>query len=313
MRFLDAYYGIKPFLPRRFQIHARRKLARRKLERFRETWPIDSRAAGSPEQWQGWPNGKKFALILGHDVDSAKGYSQCHRLMEIESRAGFRSTFYFVPESYRVDPELRARLAEGGFDVGVHGLTHDGKLFRSRKIFAQRALRINSYLKSWGVTGFSSPSMHRNLSWMSELDIEYDISTFDTDPFEPQPEGVRTIFPFWVPNSSKNGGFVELPYTLPQDHCLFIILQEQDNRIWKQKVDWIAEKGGMAFLNTHPDYMNFDNATCALEEYPVRHYEDFLDHIRTRHGSAVWHAKAGEVARFWRNRVLREGPVSRIP
>jgi hypothetical protein len=25
-------------------------------------------------------------------------------------------------------------------------------------------------------------------------------STFDTDPFEPQPDGMGTIFPFWVPN-----------------------------------------------------------------------------------------------------------------
>jgi len=36
------------------------------------------------------------------------------------------------------------------------------------------------------VSGFSLPSMHHNLEWIGELDIEYDASTFDTDPFEPQ-------------------------------------------------------------------------------------------------------------------------------
>jgi hypothetical protein len=35
--------------------------------------------------------------------------------------------------------------------------------------------------------------------WLHQLNIEYDLSTFDTDPFEPQPEGRHTIFPFWVP------------------------------------------------------------------------------------------------------------------
>lgn len=305
MRCLDVYYRIKPLIPRRFQIFARRKVARKRLTQFRDVWPIDKEAAGLPTRWKGWPDGKKFALILGHDVDTAKGHSRCLKLMEIDMRAGFRSTFYFVPEGYLVDPAVRIRLAEAGFDVGVHGLRHDGKMFRSRRMFDQRASRINSYLKSWGATGHSSPSMHRNLNWIAELDIEYDISTFDTDPFEPQPEGVRTIFPFWVPNSSKSKGYVEFPYTLPQDHCLFVILQEQDNRIWKQKLDWIAEIGGMAFLNTHPDYMNFDGTKCALEEYPMSHYENFLEYARVRHGSDFWHAKAGEVARFWRERMRR--------
>ena len=41
--------------------------------------------------------------------------------------------------------------------------------------------------------------MLHNLVWLRDLDILYDASTFDTDPFEPQPEGMETIFPFWVP------------------------------------------------------------------------------------------------------------------
>ena len=36
------------------------------------------------------------------------------------------------------------------------------------------------------------------------LNIAYDASTFDTDPFEPQPDGVNTIFPFWVPRRSES-------------------------------------------------------------------------------------------------------------
>jgi hypothetical protein len=35
-----------------------------------------------------------------------------------------------------------------------------------------------------------SSFMHHNLKWLASLNIKYSISTFDTDPFEPQPDGV---------------------------------------------------------------------------------------------------------------------------
>src|ERR1700746_3430317 len=50
--------------------------------------------------------------------------------------------------------------------------------------------------------------MFHKLDWLHDLDIEYDASTFDTDPFEPQPDGHGTIFPFWVPKGD-DGGYVE--------------------------------------------------------------------------------------------------------
>ena len=59
--------------------------------------------------------------------------------------------------------------------------------------------------------------MFHNLDWLHELKIEYDASTFDTDPFEPQPDGVGTIFPFWVTGRQPDEGYVEMAYTLPQD------------------------------------------------------------------------------------------------
>ena len=50
--------------------------------------------------------------------------------------------------------------------------------------------------------GFGSPAMHYYLDWIHNLDIEYDASTVDTDPFKPQPDVVGMIFLFWV---SKDG------------------------------------------------------------------------------------------------------------
>ena len=304
---LDLYYLLKPFIPRRLQIAARQLLAARKRRFVGHVWPIDPKAAAAPRGWRGWPDGKKFALVLNHDVDTQRGHDRCGSLMELEKRLGFRSSFYFVPEGYRVSAAQRRSIEQAGFEVGVHGLRHDGKMFKSRRIFEERARRINEILKEWRVVGFSSPSMHRNLDWVLDLDIEYDISTFDTDPFEPQNEGVGRIFPFFVNDAASGRGYVEIPYTLPQDHNLFIILGEKDIRVWAKKLEWITANGGMALVNTHPDYMLFDGARRGFEEYPVRQYLSFLEHVRTRYAGQYWNALAREVARFWRAEMAPSG------
>ena len=192
-----------------------------------------------------------------------------------------------------------------GSDAGVHGLNHDGKLYKSRKVFQERAIKINAYLKDWGAVGFRSPAMHHNLEWLHELDIEYDASTFDTDPFEPQLDGVGTIFPFWVPGSFDGKGYVELPYTLPQDFTLFVLMREKNIDIWKRKLDWIAEHGGMALVNTHPDYMHFGAGKPGLEEYPVRYYKEFLEYVKERYEGQYWHVLPKEMARFWVSDVVK--------
>ena len=219
--------------------------------------------------------------------------------MELENGLGFWSSFNFVPQRYEVPPHLRHRLIENGCEVGVHGLTHHENLFRSRKGFEQKACRINHYLREWGSVGFRAPAMYHNLDWMHDLEIQYDASTFDTDPFEPQPDGVGTIFPFWVSEKEPGKGYVELPYTLPQDFTVFVLMRERSIDIWKKKLDWIVERGGMALLVTHPDYMNFGDRKLTCEEYPVEYYEAFLEYVRSSYEGAYWHVLPKEVARFW--------------
>ena len=295
----QLFYNLKPFIPRAIQIALRRQIALRKRKLYSHVWPIDERAGKAPEGWSGWPKDKRFALVLTHDVDTEVGHEKCQKLAESEQKMGFRSSFNFVPERYSVSPQLRNYLNEHGFEVAIHGLCHDGKLFSSRKIFSERATRINHYLKEWKSVGFHSPSMHRNLDWIHDLNVEYDQSTFDTDPFEPQPDGVRIIFPFWVQDNSMQKGYVELPYTLPQDHTLFVIMKERDINVWKGKLDWIAEKGGMVLLNSHPDYMNFNCKKYGIEEYPAEYYEEFLAYVKRKYEGQYWHVVPREMARFW--------------
>jgi len=296
-----TFYTIKPIIPRRVQLFLRRLLSNRKRDQYRNIWPIDERASKKPLYWQGWPGGKKFAVVLTHDVELAKGHDRCKDLMRLEEKLGFRSSFNFVPERYRVSPELRRILTEKGFEVGVHGLYHDGKYYNSREIFTLRAEKINNYLREWNAVGYRAPSMLHKLDWFHDLRIEYDCSTFDTDPFEPQSEGMMTIFPFLVKRADGSRGYVELPYTLPQDHGLFVIMQERSIDVWKRKLDWIANNGGMALVNVHPDYIQFSGAKKGLEEYPVAYYAELLQYIQSKYKDAYWHALPREVASFYRS------------
>lgn len=298
---LDSlYYFLKPALPWRVRVGLRRWRAQLKLAAYSDVWPIDEKAAAVPPNWPGWPEGKRFAMVLTHDVEGTKGVERVERLKQLELKQGFRSSFNFVPEGeYRVSDSLRRSLGKDGFEVGVHGLEHDGKLYASRAKFHAKAIGIRKYLHLWGASGFRSPLMQHNLTWLHELGAEYDSSTFDTDPFEPQSDGVGTIFPFWVPGPA-NTGYVELPYTLVQDFTLFVVLQKQNIDIWKRKIDWIAEHGGMALLNTHPDYMCFEG-TPQRDEFPVCHYEELLNYAHEKYGNDMWVATPREVSDFYRS------------
>jgi glycosyltransferase involved in cell wall biosynthesis len=287
-------------MPWGLRMALRRKLAKNRRLPYSNVWPIDQRAGATPPHWPGWPEGKRFAFVLTHDVEGAKGLGRVDTLAKVEMKHGFRSAFNFVPEGdYRVPESLRISLEESGFEIGVHGMEHDGRLYSSKDQFASKAERIRRYLKDWGAAGFRSPLMQHKLSWLHLLGAEYDASTFDTDPFEPEPDGACTIFPFWVPGPG-NAGYVELPYTLVQDFTLFTVLREPSIELWKRKLDWIVERGGMALINTHPDYMSFDRSQKSADEYDVAFYEEFLAYVREKYEGQFWSALPREVARYYR-------------
>lgn len=310
------FYIIKPIMPRRIQLWLRRILIQMKLPSVADSWPILESAAKTPANWTGWPQNKQFGLVLMHDVETQIGQDRCIQLAELEKKYNLRSSFNFVPERYTVSAELRHKLTEDGFEVAVHGLNHDGKLYRSKDLFYERAAKINRYIAQWNAVGFCAPASHHVLEWNYALDIDYNSSTFDTDPFESQPDGANTIFPFWVspanyPNAEyqDHTGYVELPYTLPQDFYLCVLMKHEDATIWKQKLDWIAEKGGMALLITHPDYMCFGDTKRGFQEYPAAIYEEFLAYATTKYKNQYWHGLPKELASYYKTSIhsrLRE-------
>ena len=233
-----------------------------------------------------WPDGTRFAFVPTHDVETADGMRRIERIANLEEDLGFRSSWNIVPNKYPIDRGLLRDLQARGFEIGVHGYNHDGKLFTSRPAFESRLPAINAALNEFGAVGFRAPMVHRNLQWMQALEIEYDASCFDIDPYQAMPGGVGSVWPFIA------GRFVELPYTLPQDHTLFIALGERDGRTWIAKFDHVARLGGMALLITHPDYLDPGPRMDA--------YRGLLERARETEG--MWHALPHQVAAWWRER-----------
>jgi hypothetical protein len=296
-----TYYAVRPFVPRPVQIKLRRIHSRIQRRITFPRWPIESglhelysllfrliaSVAGQPVPWLSpWPSGYDWALVLTHDVEAQIGYDNIRPLQELETSKGYRSSWNLVPRRYQINDADVAEFVEQGFEVGVHGLYHDG-LDLAAGTFETRLPEMVAHAKRWGAHGFRSPSTRRDWGRMALLGFEYDSSYPDTDPFEPDPGGCCT----WLPLFNEN--VVELPITLPQDHTLFVILRQPDESAWVAKTEYLRSRGGMALLLSHPDYLLDDGGREA--------YSRFLDRFAT--DETAWRPLPHEVASWWRRRA----------
>lgn len=280
------YGGLRPILP----ISARQLLQKvyngPKTCRANFIWPdLVELMKRDEEGWERftstlYPPGHVCAVVLTHDVETQQGYDFIPEVIRLEARYGLRSSWNLVACKYKLHQPILDCIRENGHEIGIHGYNHDGTLYYSRDRFRQRAVHINRALQQHGAVGFRSPQVHRNLTWLQELDVLYDASCFDYDPYQPFPGGTGSIWPFMA------GRFVELPYTLPQDHTLWHALGMRDNGIWIAKTRWLVANRGMVLVLTHPDYL--------MERDGMKLYESFLEHLRRI--PRAWHCLPREMA-----------------
>jgi peptidoglycan/xylan/chitin deacetylase (PgdA/CDA1 family) len=299
----EIYYALKPVLPRSLTRRLKSWYGAHREGARQLGWPIEARYVRFQFDVMRhlvsilrrpnlpfidfWPHGRQYAFVLTHDIETSAGQAFAHKVADLDSAFGFRSAFNFVPERYRVDRGLMQDLRARGFEIGVHGLKHDGRDFSSHVEFLRRASLTNRHLRDFEAVGFRAPLTHRNPEWMQALDIEYDSSFFDTDPYEPIAGGTMTIWPFQL------GRFVEMPYTLTQDYTASVVLGETSPRLWVEKTEFIRANHGMALLNTHPDYLRHPR-TWSM-------YSAFLETMSGR--GDYYHALPRDVARWWRARA----------
>jgi peptidoglycan/xylan/chitin deacetylase (PgdA/CDA1 family) len=230
-----------------------------------------------------YPESYKAAIVITHDVEEQEGFDFIPSVIELEEKYGIKSSWNLVPYKYKIDEGIIKLIQENGDEIGIHGYNHDGKLYYSEKTFNERAVYINEALKKYNAIGFRSPQVHRNLEWLQRLNIKYDASCFDYDPFQPFPGGTGCIWPFFA------GKFLELPYTIPQDHTLFYVLRKKNIEIWQKKVDWLLENNGMILSITHPDYL--------IPKSNFEMYEELLKYLKTIKNA--WFCLPSEITKWY--------------
>jgi peptidoglycan/xylan/chitin deacetylase (PgdA/CDA1 family) len=301
-RALDAYYRVKNFIPVRLRHRINSVAIRARHHHDFPHWPCESvlmefwrdwlrgslEALGLSDGWHigFWPAGANCCIVLTHDVESPLGIDRMERMADLEEKYGFRSAWNLPLAQYPIDWNQVARLRARGFEFGAHGLSHDGRLFRSWKDFAELAPSLETLAREHGLAGFRAPSTLRRAEWIGTMAFDFDSSFADTDPYEPQPGGTCSVFPFHLL------GIVELPYTLAQDHTLIHLLRRSPLQVWTAKAQWIAALGGMILTLTHPDY-------CGAGPW-LAEYEELVKRLSEIESS--WRAVPSEVAAWWRRR-----------
>lgn len=299
---IRTYYLVRPLLPRPVQLRLRQAFTRVQDRAEFPRWPVEdgladlyrwlftrlADLAGEPvPSLERWPDGRRWALVLTHDVETGAGLAQRELLRAPERELGLRSSWNLVAERYDVDDREVRALQDEGCEIGVHGLRHDGRDLGSRRLLRRRLPAMRRAAARWGARGFRSPATQRRWEWMPGLGFDYDTSTPDTDPYEPQPGGCCTTLPF------LHDDMVELPITLPQDHTLFAVLDRPDGEVWLAKTRLIREQEGMALVLAHPDYAGDPRVAGAYRELLATFHAD----------PSVWHALPIEVATWWRERA----------
>jgi hypothetical protein len=316
----ECYYLARKLLP----VAVRRHLQRAYLKDWKTLqfphWPVDFTVDSLSEAFlrltmiaQGcdrvpfiwfWPDGAFSALILTHDVETAAGRNFCSSLMGIDLKYGFRSSFQVIPEErYDVPESYLNEIRTRGFEMNVHDLNHDGRLFEEKAEFLRRARKINEYVKKYNARGFRAGAMYHNLDWYDAFEFSYDMSVPCVAHLEPQRGGCCTVMPFFV------GKILEIPLTASQDYSVFHILNDYTIDLWKQQISLVYQKNGLLSFITHPDYLI--NSRCRQV------YESLLDYLRrVVDRDAIWATLPGEVDRWWRARnemtLVQDGSNWRI-
>jgi hypothetical protein len=315
-----AYYGLRQVIPTGLRRSLQRAYFRDWKTRPFPRWPVDDtverilerlvvlslRSQGLsrlPFVWF-WPDGAPSSVILTHDVETAAGVAACGWLMDTDDTYGVKASLQIVPEGrYEVRQAFLDEIHRRGFEVNIHDLNHDGLLFTDHDEFRRRARRINAYARDFGARGFRSGVLYRRPEWYDALDIAYDMSIPNVGHLEVQRGGCCTVMPYLI------GSIVELPLTTTQDYSLFHVLRDFSNETWRQQLEAITARHGLASFLVHPDYLGTDPARQAYGTW-LQH----LAHLRTTR--QYWIALPGEVERWWRARsqmvVVQDGDGWRI-
>jgi len=240
-----------------------------------------------------WPDGKKFAFCVSHDLESGHSLKDLRRLVDTDKSFGFKGCWNIVATLMESRGECAENLKSAGYEIGCHGYNHDNKFaFLPEEKMRARLEKCASYIDRYQIKGFRSPSLLRSPGLMRQLAdyFEYDSSYPDTDIFSETGErnGCCEIRPFFI------NGMIELPITMPMDSSMLFAGYDHEEmlQIWLRKLGWLKERQGMALINVHC------HRPFSLNGKVYDAYAKLLEIVAKDRD--CWVASCGDIAEYWR-------------
>lgn len=267
-----------------------------------------------------WPNGAKVAVALSFDFDAETNALRDNRISpgifsqgEYAARAAmvrilFLLDKYSIPATFFVPAvsallhpeEIKAVVAKGRHEVGLHGWIHERNSLLSEK--EERELMTRSYETLKKITG-KAPTGIRTPSWdfsqstlkiIKELGLLYDSSLMADDrPYElleeGKPTGIVELPVEWLLDDYPYFGFDRYSSVRPHISPMDVL------SIWAAEFDKAYEEGTLFVLTMHPKYIGHRSRIIMLERLIQR----IIDYKN------VWFATHEDVARYVKKSIQK--------
>lgn len=238
-----------------------------------------------PINWQG----KKAVVCLSHDIDSIEDYKDSYQIYQLNKKYGLVSTFNFLTHwGYKIDRNFLKELSNNGFEVGLHGYTHDIAIGIRSAERIKRELSLALEEMDYPVKGYRAPAFAvtpRLLKILKELGFQYDSSMKTVSCYG---QAVETFYPYRYPNIN----IWEIPLTIQDDRIFrdLNLSNEEGLGVIKELTQRIIDIGGVMVINNHPKLVNDK----------IYYYEELLKWIANLDN--VWVTTTGKVIDFMEKR-----------
>lgn len=252
-----------------------------------------------------WPAGKKYCVVLTHDIDTPYSLTNTwvlDRFRDIEESAGVRSAWMVVASLARAHSRPLRELHAAGHEIGFHDLVHDHRIaFLPPEEMRRRLTAIKELHEQFGTIGFRSPNYLHTPQLFDGLSglAEYDMSMHACLPLLSSPAhshvGCATAMPFFFGNS----GVLEIPNTVPEDISLELEGLSPDDAVehqW-QIIEQLKARGEVANIITHPEPM------ISAREPWLRAYAELVNRVAS--DADAWIVRPCDLNEYWRARATR--------
>lgn len=234
--------------------------------------------------------GKKGVICLTHDIDSREDYEFTDELCKLNKKYNIVSSFNFLTGwGYKLEKQFLQTIHDKGFEIGLHGYTHDIAIgFRSKnRIKNELSMAIQQI--GFPIKGYRTPAFavsKRLLEVLKELGIQYDSSMKTISCYSPQ--SAEVFYPYRYPGV----GIWEIPLTIQDDRMFrdLHLSNEEAVGVIKELASKIIEIGGVCVINNHP----------ALIKKKIYYYEELLEWISSL--KDVWVTRMDKLVYFMEER-----------